>query len=257
MCIRDRTFVCTAEGKWVPGVSAGGCRRFHLSSWVNNPFFRVTLLPSAIQAPKSEGLKMVIVAIQYPDGPERPEMKKLTTKSAGSKSNSSTRVVTMPPVVTNTASLAAFTASLKIPNTNSAAGGDSVANNNKSGGSLSVAQRSPFGFDLVKAVDVQQPPSSTSSHVRAHSAATDVVKYEPIGSTRYTYESEVSALVDSSTNVFGEDDNDDNNNNSTDPDSFYIVPHTYEPECGGYFKIIIYCNLPIQLTELQKGKRFW
>lgn len=200
---------------------------------------------------------MVIVAIQYPDGPERPEMKKLTTKSAGSKSNTSTRVVTMPPVVTNTASLAAYTSSLYTSQNNNVLGEVSTKSGGGNGGSLSVAQRSPFGFDLVKAIDVQHQQPSPSSHVRAHSAATDVVKYEPIGSTRYTYESEVSALLDGSSNVFGNNDEDGDNTTTTDPDSFYIVPHTYEPECGGYFKIIIYCNLPIQLTELQKGKRFW
>ena len=55
------------EGHWEPGISAGGSRDQN-RSWINNPFYCLSL---------TRPTRVVIVALQYPRGPEKPIVKRV------------------------------------------------------------------------------------------------------------------------------------------------------------------------------------
>lgn len=76
------------DGCWLPGLTAGGCREQH-ASWINNPFFGLSLTHTPT--------RVVIVALQYPKGPEKPVFRKVGN-----------RRVAMPPPITNEGNRIAF-----------------------------------------------------------------------------------------------------------------------------------------------------
>jgi hypothetical protein len=69
-----------ADGSWALGMTAGGCRANH-RSWLNNPFLSLSV---------TRPTRLVIVAMQYPKGPERPVVRRVGKNR-----------VAIPPPITN------------------------------------------------------------------------------------------------------------------------------------------------------------
>lgn len=67
-------------GEWVPGITAGGHRGHALRGWLNNPFFSLSL---------TKPTRVVLVALQYPKGPEKPMVRRVGKH----------RVIIPPPIV--------------------------------------------------------------------------------------------------------------------------------------------------------------
>ena len=55
------------DGNWQPGITAGGARENN-RSWINNPFYSLNI---------TRPTRVVIVALQYPKGPEKPAVRRV------------------------------------------------------------------------------------------------------------------------------------------------------------------------------------